>query len=165
MDGQWAHFTREDGAELHPEYVTRHFEQLYRRTDLPPIRLHDLRHGAAPLALAGGADLKTVSEMLGHSTIVITADTYTSVLPEVARQAAESAAALVRRSRRLEPDSRAPILHPSDADEATGDTDATTKGQVKRVGRLGLEPRTRGFSVRGSRWPPTLVVTASDLRR
>jgi hypothetical protein len=55
------------------------------------------RHGAATLALAGGADLKTVSEMLGHSTITITADTYASVLPEVARSAAEAAARLVPR--------------------------------------------------------------------
>ena len=38
----------------------------------------DLRHGAATLAVAGGADLDVVSEMLGHSTIAITADTDTS---------------------------------------------------------------------------------------
>jgi hypothetical protein len=43
----------------------------------------------------GGADLKTVSEMLGHSTITITADTYATVLSEVARRAAEAAARLV----------------------------------------------------------------------
>jgi hypothetical protein len=47
-----------------------------------------LRHGAATLVLAGGTHLKVVSEMLGHSSIGITADTYTSVLPEVARAAA-----------------------------------------------------------------------------
>ena len=55
--------------------------------------------GAGTLALAARADLKTVSEMLGHSSIVITADTYTSVLPEHARAAAESAAALLAGSR------------------------------------------------------------------
>jgi integrase len=60
-------FTRENGAALHPEFVTRHFERLARDAGLPPVRSHDLRHGAATLALAGGADLKTVSEMLGHS--------------------------------------------------------------------------------------------------
>jgi integrase len=90
-------FTREDGSALHPEFVTRRFERLAREAGLPPIRLHDLRHGAATLALAGGADLKTVSEMLGHSTITITADTYASVLPEVAHRAAEAAARLVPR--------------------------------------------------------------------
>jgi integrase len=43
-------------------------------------RTHDLRHGAASLAHAAGADLKTVQEQLGHTSIVLTADTYTSVL-------------------------------------------------------------------------------------
>ena len=57
--------------------------------------LHDLRHGAATLALAAGADLKAIQDMLGHASIVLTADTYTSVLPEVARQTAEGIAALV----------------------------------------------------------------------
>ena len=51
-------FTREDGSALHPEYVSRHFERLARNAGLPPVRLHDLRHGAATLALAGGRTLK-----------------------------------------------------------------------------------------------------------
>jgi hypothetical protein len=102
-------FTRENGKALHPEYATRHFERLARDAGLPPIRLHDLRHGAATLALAGGADLKTVSEMLGHSTITITADTYASVLPEVARRAAEAAARLVPRGPRTDPRQPGPI--------------------------------------------------------
>ena len=62
---------------------------------LPPIRLHDLRHGAATLALTAGVDIKIVQEMLGHSSRAITSDTYTTVLPEVARAAAEAAAALI----------------------------------------------------------------------
>jgi integrase len=121
-------FTRENGAELHPEYVTRHFERLYRPAGLPPIRLHDLRHGAATLALAGGADMKTVSEMLGHSTIVLTADTYTSVLPEVARRAAESAAAIVPRNADRNADPAAPISHPS-TEEARPDADTSSANQ------------------------------------
>jgi site-specific recombinase XerD len=59
---------------------------------VPPIRLHGLRYGAATLALAAGMELKVVQEMLGHSSIVLTADTYTSVLPEVAHAAAEKTA-------------------------------------------------------------------------
>jgi hypothetical protein len=55
----------------------------------------DLRHGAASLALAAGADLKVVQDMLGHSSIVLTADTYTSVLPEVAHKVAEDIASLI----------------------------------------------------------------------
>jgi integrase len=81
-----------------------------RSAGLPPDRLHDLRHRAATLALAGGADLKTASEMLGHSTITITADTYASVLLEVARSAAEAAARLVPRGGQLaEPQLSGPI--------------------------------------------------------
>jgi len=99
---QWADtgrvFTRENGAELHPAAVTELFERLSYEAGLPPILLHDLRHGAATLTLATGADLKIVQELLGHSSITITADTYTSVLPEVARAAAEAAARLVPRN-------------------------------------------------------------------
>ena len=90
-------FTAGDGRPLVPDHVSRLFARLIKEADLPPIRLHDLRHGAATLALAGGANLKVVSEMLGHSTIAITADTYTSVLSEVAREAAEAAVRLVPR--------------------------------------------------------------------
>jgi integrase len=64
---------------------------------LPPIRLHDLRHLAATLALTAGVEMKVVSEMLRHKTMAITADTYTSVVPEVARAAAEAAASVVPR--------------------------------------------------------------------
>jgi integrase len=63
-------------------------------------RTHDLRHGAATLALAAGVDMKTVQEMLRHSTITLTADTYTSVLPDLAKQAAEKTAAIVPRRTR-----------------------------------------------------------------
>jgi integrase len=85
---------------VHPNFVTRHFADLIAAAQLPPIRLHDLRHGAATLALAAGTDMKVVQEMLGHSSITITADTYTSVLPEIARAAAQAAADLIPRERR-----------------------------------------------------------------
>jgi integrase len=56
-----------------PDWLSRYFRQLNEASGLPPIRLHDLRHGAASLALAAGADLKVVQDMLGHSSIVLTA--------------------------------------------------------------------------------------------
>ncbi|MDQ3343800.1 MAG: site-specific integrase [Actinomycetota bacterium] len=98
-DGVTAVFTRVDGQPVHPDYVTRHFTRLITAAALPPIRVHDLRHGAATLALASGVAMKVVQEMLGHSSITITSDTYTSVLPQVARAAAQAAADLVPRRR------------------------------------------------------------------
>ncbi|NEY34908.1 tyrosine-type recombinase/integrase [Streptomyces sp. PRKS01-65] len=92
-------FTRENGELLHPANVTRRFIELYEEAGLPLIRLHDLRHGAATLAHAAGADLKDIQEMLGHSSITITSDTYTSLLPEADLAIAEAAARLVPRAR------------------------------------------------------------------
>lgn len=51
------------------------FRGLVAEADLPPVRFHDLRHGAATLSLAAGNDLKTVQAMLGHASFVLTADT------------------------------------------------------------------------------------------
>jgi len=91
-----------------PDRLTRTFTVLAAQAGLPPVRLHDLRHGAATLALAAGVDLRTVQDQLGHSSIVLTADTYISVLPDVARAAAEKVAALILRAGCLVPGTRYP---------------------------------------------------------
>jgi integrase len=96
-------FAHRDGRPYSPSYLTHHFRALQELHGLPPIRFHDLRHGAATLALAAGADLKAIQDMLGHASIVLTADTYTSVLPEVARRTAEGIAALVMSAGRNPP--------------------------------------------------------------
>ena len=88
-------FVAEDGAPLHPDFLTRRFHHLVGDSGLPPIRLHDLRHGAASLAHCAGVDLKTVQAQLGHNSIVLTADTYTSVLTDLLAYAAEATARLV----------------------------------------------------------------------
>ncbi|OLZ59501.1 tyrosine-type recombinase/integrase [Amycolatopsis keratiniphila] len=92
--------TEPDGSPLHPAKLTDSFQTIAEEAGLPPVRLHDLRHGAATLMLAAGADLKEVQELLGHSSIAITADTYTHVLPDLARESAEAAASLVPRQTR-----------------------------------------------------------------
>jgi integrase len=88
-------FVDTHGGRLRPDYLTRRLGVLIAECGLPPVRLHDLRHGAASLALAAGVELKVVQEMLGHASIVTTADIYTSVLSEAAHAAAEASAAFV----------------------------------------------------------------------
>jgi integrase len=60
---------------------------LARRCD---IRFHDLRHTCATLLLTKGVHLKIVSEMLGHSSIAITLDTYIHVIPGLGEVAASA---------------------------------------------------------------------------
>ena len=102
---------------------------------LPPIRLHDLRHGAATLALAAGTDMKVISAMLRHSSIKITADTYTSVLPEVAREAAEAAARIV--PRQTVPDDADGAVSTSLAPDQKSVTPRLPEGQKRRSGTWG----------------------------
>uniref|UniRef100_UPI001152DDBE tyrosine-type recombinase/integrase n=1 Tax=Haloactinospora alba TaxID=405555 RepID=UPI001152DDBE len=88
-------FTHSAGAPLYPAWVSALFHRLAQQAGLPPIRLHDLRHGAASLSLAAGVDVTVVSTELGHATTGFTQDTYQHVFPEVAHQAAEATAALL----------------------------------------------------------------------
>jgi integrase len=99
-------FTYADGRPVRPEYLTHRFRQICRELGLPPIRLHDLRHCAATVALASHTDLKVIQQMLGHSSIVTTADTYTSVLPEAAHRAAQATADMVIKAACSAPGSR-----------------------------------------------------------
>ncbi|RAJ61709.1 phage integrase family protein [Streptomyces sp. Amel2xB2] len=96
-------FTCEDGTAIHPGWLSDHFERLIEESGLPAIRLHDLRHVAASLMLAADVDIKIVSETLGHSDTRITRDTYQSVMPEVAAEAAEATAAIVPRGTARQP--------------------------------------------------------------
>jgi integrase len=93
-------FVEARGRRLRPDFLTRRLGVLIAECGLPPVRLHDLRHGAASIALAAGVDLKVVQDMLGHASIVTTADIYTSVLSEAAHAAAEASAAFVLDSAR-----------------------------------------------------------------
>ncbi|WP_247659508.1 tyrosine-type recombinase/integrase, partial [Micromonospora sp. U56] len=83
---------RPDGNPWHPNAVTQRFRRLVKQARLPPIRLHDLRHGAATLALDAGIDIKVVSDQLGHSTTTLTRDTYQSVVKRLHHEAATAVA-------------------------------------------------------------------------
>lgn len=64
------------GNLLKPQYVTEHFKIILKQNGLEKIRFHDLRHSCASLMLANHEDMKRIQAWLGHSTITITADTY-----------------------------------------------------------------------------------------
>ena len=81
-------FVREDGRPVDPDRITHLFGVAVTECGLPRIRLHDLRHTAATLALTAGVHPKVVSERLGHSSIAITLDTCSHVLPSMQEDAA-----------------------------------------------------------------------------
>src|SRR5215211_2530588 len=81
----------EVGEPLDRRYITTHrFKPLLKRARLPQIRFHDLRHTCATLLLSRNVNPKIVSEMLGHSSIAITLDTYSHVLPNMQESAAKA---------------------------------------------------------------------------
>jgi integrase len=132
-------FTRADGTAWHPEMVTARFKALAAAAGLRGIRLHDLRHGQASLMLAAGVPIATVSKRLGHSSISITADTYSHLLEGVGLAAAEAAASLVPRGaiRSQSVPNRAPEGRKVPAAEGIA-----AGHDLDPVGRAGLEPAT-----------------------
>jgi integrase len=89
-------FTRSDGGPLDGTVVTHQFQRLLDRAALPRRRFHDLRHSCATLLLAQGVSPRVVMEILGHSQIALTMNTYTHVLPELKRDAANRMEAAMR---------------------------------------------------------------------
>ncbi len=68
------------------ELKSENYHETLTGAGIPLRRFHDLRHGCATLLLAQGVPLKTVSDILGHSQISITADIYAHVVPEMRRR-------------------------------------------------------------------------------
>jgi len=81
-------FTSTIGTALDERNVRRAFKDLLTAAKLPKIRIHDLRHTCATLLLAQDVHPKVVQEILGHSQITLTLDTYSHVLPHVSAEAA-----------------------------------------------------------------------------
>ncbi len=99
MGAGWADtglvFTLPDGRPYHPEHFGRAFTRAVARQGLPRIRLHDLRHTWATLALGAGVANKVVAERLGHASTRITDDVYSHVTAPMATDAAERVAGLI----------------------------------------------------------------------
>jgi integrase len=88
-------FNQPDGRAYHPERVSRTFQARAKRAGLPQIRLHDLRHSWATLALAAGIPAKIVQDRLGHANVAITLNVYSHVSPQMQSDAADRVAALI----------------------------------------------------------------------
>jgi integrase len=95
LDERTLIFCKSNGEPMHPGLFIYHFQMCVRRAGVRRIRFHDLRHTHATHALQLGIHPKIVSERLGHSTITVTLDTYSHVLPSMQQEAAEAIAALV----------------------------------------------------------------------
>lgn len=80
-------FTNEIGGPIEPKADWAAFKALLRTAGLPDVRLHDLRHTAASLLLIQGVPARVVMEVLGHSQISLTMNTYSHVAPELQRDA------------------------------------------------------------------------------
>jgi integrase len=88
-------FTHLDGRPIRPDWLGHRFAQLVKRLDLPPVRLHDVRHAHASLAGAAGVPLKVIQHDMGHSSAVTTADTYWSVFQDAGHAAVAATAQLL----------------------------------------------------------------------
>jgi integrase len=91
-------FTSPIGTPVDPRNDFREFRKLLARAGLPPVRLHDLRHTAASLLLAQNVPARVVMEILGHSQIALTMNSYSHVAPEVSREAADRMARMLWQS-------------------------------------------------------------------
>lgn len=80
-------FTTTVGTPIHPRNDLRTFRAITERAGLRRVRLHDLRHTTATLLLAQGVPARVVMEILGHSQVSVTLNTYSHVAPDLARAA------------------------------------------------------------------------------
>lgn len=83
------------GTPLDGPNVTKAFQRLLASAGLPHKRFHDLRHACATYLLLQGVDLRVVSDILGHSQISLTADTYAHVLPSLKSDASDKLGGLL----------------------------------------------------------------------
>jgi len=83
------------GQPISGDYLAKHFRSILKLAGLPRIRLYDLRHSAATIALAAGVSPKAVSEQLGHASTAFTLDTYAHVLPHMQDEAAARVEAML----------------------------------------------------------------------
>jgi len=82
-------FCNSSGRPYYPDYVTHKFQEDVKRAGLRQVRFYDLRHAHATFLLQLGEDIKVISDRLGHSTIMLTGDTYTHVQQDIQKRVAQ----------------------------------------------------------------------------
>lgn len=93
-------FSNLDGSPLRPGAVTTAFETRIKECGLPVIRLHDTRHGACSLMLAGGVPIEIVQMIMGHSSPDVTRKVYAHVMRQATTDQVNVATDLLTRHRR-----------------------------------------------------------------
>jgi integrase len=88
-------FCARTGGPVESSWLNVVFKRELARAGLPRVRIHDLRHTAATLLLTRGVHPKVVQDMLGHSTVTLTLDTYSHVTPALHKEAADHMDALL----------------------------------------------------------------------
>jgi integrase len=83
-------FASSVGTPIEPRNVNRRWDELRERASLDWLRLHDLRHGCATFMMAAGVPARTIMEVVGHSEIGVTMNTYTHVLAQLREDAADA---------------------------------------------------------------------------
>ena len=90
-------FTQLDGSPVDPDMVSKAFPKLIKAHGLPHLTFHGLRHAHSTLALVAGVKPKVVSERLCHSSIAVTMDIYSHVMPGMEEEAALAVERLLER--------------------------------------------------------------------
>jgi integrase len=128
-------FTSTIGTPLDERNVRRAFKAVLKSADLPPMRVHDLRHSAATILLEQGVHPRVVMETLGHSQITLTLDTYSHVTSRVTDEAAtrmDEALGWIGCQNGCQT-----------AEQPPSESETSPNSGEKVVSRLGIEPRTR----------------------
>ena len=88
--------TRENGDVIQPNYLTVMFHSILERSDLPLIRLHDLRHSVASNLIDAGFSVVQVQEWMGHSETSTTLDIYSHATKRSKMQIADALQDMLR---------------------------------------------------------------------
>lgn len=82
-------FCNSSGRPYYPDYVSHKFQEDVKNAGLRQVRFYDFRHGHATYLLELGEDIKVISDRLGHSTIMLTGDTYTHIQQSIQKKVAQ----------------------------------------------------------------------------